>query len=268
MHDTLKSVRKIESKPVKIKWLTKCSTMNQMYSSGLEYCFISKDNKQCCPFVFCKDFLQDALMAALNKCNISIYGFLYDPINCEPIYLEKTKIALGNSSDKNFMEKIPNVLDFINQIERELRLIRSRVQVVENTPKKYSKSGVVIMESSNRWILSPPMISLYSLLIRVGFAHKKGISYKDTIQGVINKEIPSYQKEDASQLSAAKAGLDKILNNGYAKIFYKDQIRNFPKISTSAMHDGMGIVSFSNGHSQNHVKYWHRDLTKKKKTSS
>jgi len=248
--------------PVKITWLKKVSSLIEVYSAGLEYCFVSRDHKQCCPFVFCKDFLQDAIMAMHHGSEVEIYGFNFSPKTCEPVYMNRMRIALANSSDAELGERIPNVVDFLRQIEAKLRLIRTTVRPVANPPKKYKKGGIYLLESSNRWMLSPPMVSFYSLAIRMGFVHKKGEKYTTTIQKLTKGECEPYQTHDHTQMKQAQTGVDKILKHGYAKIFWKDAKKNFPKINTSTMHNSMGICSFASGYSKDYVKHWHRDLTK------
>jgi hypothetical protein len=247
------------ARPVKIDWLSQKYGLAQVYSSGLEYCFVSRDWKQCCPMVYCKDFLQDAIQAIYHGKSVSIYGFTYNPETCEPLYMARTRLAIGNASDKAFSEKIPSLLDFINQIEKRLRLVRSKIRLVGNPPKRYG-SGVWVMESSNRWMLSPPMLSMYTLLLRVGFCHTKGEDYADTIKKIIDGEIKPYQSKDKGQLQTAMAGIDMVLKHGYAKIFFKDPKKNYPNIATANMHNNTGICSFTSGISKEYVKHWHRDL--------
>jgi len=261
--DTKKKDDAKASRPVKIEWLTKKYGLSQVYSTGLEYCFISRDWKQCCPMVYCKDFLQDAIQATYHEKSVSIYGFTYNPQTCEPLYMRRTRMALGNASDSGFSDKIPNVMDFLHQFEKKLRLVRSKARQVENPPKRY-KSGVWVIESSNRWILSPPMLSLYTLLLRVGFCHTKGEDFAETIKKIIAGKISPYQSNDKKQLSQAKDGIDKILKFGYAKIFFKNPKKNYPAITTSSMHNHTGICSFTSGASMSHVQHWHRDLDKPK----
>lgn len=253
------------SEPVKIEWLGGKVSLSQVYTTGLEYSFISRDWKQCCPFVYCKDFLQDALMAQYHNQNVSIHGFNFHPQSNEPLYTDRLRIALTNSSDDNFADKISHVIDFLHQFERKLKLIRSQLYPVVNPPKKYKKCGVFVIESSSRWMISPPMLSMYSLLLRVGFTHKQGQKYQDTIKNLIDGKTQPYQKSDHLQIKSAEAGIDKILENGYAKIFYKDNKKNYPNIGISTMHNYMGIVAFSQGMSRSYCKHWHRDLNKQKK---
>ena len=168
----------ISANKITIDWLKKIYGLSQIYTSGLEYCFISKDRQQACAFMLCKDFLQDALMAMHHGSKINIYNFSYDSKKDAPIDLERTRLAIANSRDDKFGEKIPAMMNFIHQIERKLKLIRSTCQQVENPPSKYAKCGVYVIDASNRWMRSPPMISLFSLLIRVGFTHKIGDTFE------------------------------------------------------------------------------------------
>ena len=50
-------------KPVEITWTKKKLDLSEIYSIGLEYCFIGEKWQQCCAFVHCKDYLQDAIAA-------------------------------------------------------------------------------------------------------------------------------------------------------------------------------------------------------------
>jgi len=245
--------------PVKIEWITKKYGMAQIYQSGLEYCFISRDWKQCCPMVLCKDFLQDAIQAMHHDKSVSIYGFTYNPQTCEPLYMGRTRVAIANASDKDFSAKIPALLDFLHQFEKKLHLVRTKARPTANPPKKYT-SGVWVLESSNRWMVSPPMLSMYTLLLRLGFCHTSGIDYAETIKEILDGKVTPYQTQDKSQLQNARPGIDKILKYGYAKIFFREPKKNYPDVGTSAMHHNAGICAFTSGASKALVSHWHRNL--------
>ena len=259
------TIKTTKTEELRITWLRKRPSLSQIYHSGLEYCFVSKDNKQCCPFVLCKDFLQDAVMAMHHGKSVSIYGFEYDPKQYEPISMDHMKMAITNSVDAELGDRIPNMIDFLHQFERKLRLIRTRVREVKNPPKKYSKCGVYLLDGSNRWLLSPPLLSMYTLLIRMGFTHKKGDKYNVTMKNMSSDKIGSYQTQDINQLNRAKKGIERILKCGYLKIFFKDPIKNFPDVGVGSMHNSMGICAFSDNHTRSYVKHWHRNLDKRKK---
>jgi hypothetical protein len=242
-----------------IKWRKKSSTVvSQIYDTGLEYCWIDKDYNQCNRFVFCKDFLQDCIWATLYNKRASIYEFEYDPIKKPRVDLECSRIALANSSDKKFSDKIPMMLSFVNHFAKRLKLRLGVIHRCTNPPKRFEKCGVYIIEGSRMWMNAPPLLSLYSLLIRVGFAHKKEKKPEETIKGVINGNIEPYGEEDAEQLMSARAGINRLLSAGYRKYFYTDIKKNYPeKESIDTLHEECGIVGFSTGCTQDIVPGWH-----------
>jgi hypothetical protein len=251
---------------VKVEWLKKSGSLSQAYQSGLEFAMLSGDDRQATKFVYCKDYFQDALMGVHNGKAIGpIFGFAYDPAKDVPICLEGTKIAIGNSSDAKFSNKIPALAEFINAIEKDLRLVRTVISPIENPPDRYKKNGCFLLSGSARWQLSPPMLSMYTLLVRVGFCHKVGSTYQETIQGVVGSTIKPYQRDDQLLLKSAKPGIDTILKHGYAKIFYSDPKRNYPDVNVGVMHSSFGIVGFAGQRTRQYCKWWHRDLTKKRK---
>ena len=115
-------------------------------------------------------------------------------------------------------------------------------------------------------MLSPPMLSMYSLLLRAGFRHKIGKPYTNTIEKLIEGEVKPYQREDAEQLEESKSGIDRIIKYGYARIFYNDPKKNYPgNVEIYNMHENAGIVSFTSGNSKRIQTYWHRKLSAAKK---
>ena len=56
---------------------------NQIYTTGIEFAFVGRKDKkwkQATTFVFCKDFLHDAVWAQVNQKPILVHGFQYAPI--------------------------------------------------------------------------------------------------------------------------------------------------------------------------------------------
>ena len=248
--------------PIEIKWNQYKSELNQIYDRGMEYCFVSENNVQACPFVRCKDFLQDTILSKHTNKPVSIYGFAYDPKKDAPIPTEKTRLAVVNKSDKKFSDKIPAILDLLNQIEIKLHLIKTIAIPAKTLPKGYSCA--FILEGSSRWMLSPPMLSLYALLIRVGGTHKVGDEYNKTFKKLIGNKVNSYQRDDATLLKSAQKGIDRIIKYGYAKLFFKEPSKNYPDVNVSYMHNYFGICGYSSETTKQFIKYWHRDPDKPK----
>lgn len=249
-----------------IDWLPVAPNLRilQMYSKGLEYSLVSADYRQCHPFVWCKDFLHDVLYATINNKWFEIYKFRFNPsIDAKPC-LDKIRLMLTNSKDKKFSEKIPAILDFINQVEDRLKIKKTFVRKCADPPEGYKKAGVFIFEGSKRWINAPPMLSLYTLLLRIGCSHTLGQPFMKTIEGISSGDIKGYQKKDAFWLRNTDIAFQKILRLGDRKIFHKDIKLNYPNnLQINSIHNKMGIIGFATDMILNAVgepvivPYWH-----------
>lgn len=238
--------------------------LSQAISSGVEFCMVSDDDHQASPFMYCKDYIQDAYQGKVLKKARNIYGFSYDPESPQQPSNHVFKLCVTNSSDPEMAQKIPNLMDFIHQIESHLKIEpKTTVQQCEDVVGKYVKCGIWYIEGSKRWMNSPPMISLYTLFIRIGFGHTIGQEFQKTLDDIIANKKLAYQRQDCSRLCNAKTGIDKILKYGDQKIFYKDMKKNFPDVDTSTMHNNMGICGFTGEYTKKIVPYWHRTLTRK-----
>ena len=237
--------------------------LRQAISSGVEFAFVSPDNKQVSPFAYCKDYLQDAVQGYIHKQKKSIYGFTYDPKVHATIATKKTCLLIANSKDFNFGSKMPNCLDFLHQIESHLKMRKTKVEQCENPPLQYIRCGVWYIDGSARWIKSPPMISMYTLLIRIGFVHTIGENYKKTIDDIISGVKIPYMDCDKCRLKDAKKGIDKILKTGDRVIFGSKIKSNYPAvIKTPTMHNNLGIGGFSLGRTKKYIPFWHAEKEK------
>jgi hypothetical protein len=249
---------------IKIEWFPKRNpkeeSIAQIYSQGLEYACANRD-RQCSHFIYCKDFLHDAVWSMLYGTPIEIYGFKFDPA-ATPLDLDLTRMLIANSSDEHFHAKIANVVEFLNQIETDLKLRRTKAYVCDNPPDEYVPGGVFLLEGSQRWMNAPPLLSLYTLLVRCGFVHRIGDNYVTTLDKISNGEITPYQENDQAFVKESRPGIDAILKLGYRKIFYKDIKRNYPKkIDTSLLHHHFGIRGYAWAtETKSLVPYWHRKL--------
>lgn len=234
----------------------------QWYSRGLEYALASPDYEQCHDFVFCKDFMQDVIYSTLYNKPIEIYGFKYSPTNDPKPCLDKIRILVANARDSTFRNKIPGCLDLVNQVEDEIGIKRSIVRECWFPPARYNKGGVWLFEGSKRWQHAPPMLSLYTLLLRLGFVHTPGTSYKDTFQQIKSGALKPYQTRDTQQLKQSESGIEKIIRVGDRRIFFRDIRLNYPeKMDLDSIHNDLGVSSFSREiKAQGRtalVPYWH-----------
>jgi hypothetical protein len=255
---------------INVHWdkLDASNSLSQAICGGLEFCLVSADNHQCSPLAYCKDYLQDAILGRVRNKKASIYGFTYDPSEPHQPCLDFTKLAFANASDKNLRDKMPALLEFLHQIETKMGFVKkSSVIEVANPPKKYTLGGVWMITASRRWIKSPVLLSMYTLLIRVGLGHKPGRTYTETIEVVTKRKENAYQPVDASRLEHCHNMIHRIIELGDRHIFGKKIADNYPaKVKTIEMHNELGIVGFAIGSAKKHVPKWYERLEKTKKT--
>lgn len=233
--------RYIQWKPLPLN-----SKILQIYSRGLEYALVSDDYKQCHNFVWCKDFLHDVMYATLNNRQVEIYKFRFNPETSPKPCLDKIRLLVTNSKDKKFALKIPGCLDFLNQIETRMKIKKSIVRQCWLPQEPYRAAGVFMFEGSKRWIQAPPMLSLYSLLLRVGTSHTAGDAFENTIDGIKNGTIKASQKYDRKWLDSINPALEKLFRLGDRRIFHKNIQENYPKkLVIDTVHNRMGIIGFS-----------------------
>lgn len=231
-------------KSIKWKPLSETQKILQVYSKGIEYSLVSDDNQQCHSFVWCKDFLHDVVYSSINQIPFEIYRFKYDPIIEPNPSIKNLKILLSDSKNKKLSVKIPNCLNFINQIESQLGMKHSIVKECSNPPSGYHQ--VFLFVADKRWINAPPMLSLYSLFLRIGFSHEINDSFFITLEKIKLGTAKSYQRYDKKWLLEIQETLEKIFKIGDKSMFSRDITKNYPKgISIDNVHNKMGIIGYS-----------------------
>lgn len=232
----------------KYEWLKGEGSFSEQYGRGMQYALVNDSGKQVHHFVWCKDFLHDLIFGEIHKVPINIYRFTYKSGTDIPPPNKKIKIAVVNLYDKDFESKIENALDFINQIEAEMGFIPSRVFKSENPTEKYQKSGIFVFEGSKRWLNAPVLLSMYTLLLRVGMTHSVGSPCMETLKGVADGTIKPYQSYDQDYSKKALPGIERIIQNKPGKIFHRTMKHNYPEnLDSSTMHHRFGIVTFAEG---------------------
>lgn len=240
----------------------KTTGISQVYSKGLEFALSTQDNIQVHPFVFCKDFLHDAIYCYLHHKKVSIYGISFEYEKLPTFDFSCTNILLRNKKDKDFVNGCMKSLDLLNQICKKLKILPSKLFSAGNN----ADENIVLIKGSKVWHNSPPLLSMYSLLIRLGFSHEIGKPFNETIEDLLSSKIKPYSEGDFNQLRLAKKGIDLILQYGYRKFFYIDAAKNYSiNFDVSFLHNNCGIVGFSEEYPRKNCPYWYRKSIKNPK---
>lgn len=255
----------------KIAWTSNYGT-SQIYSSGVELALCSDDNQQIGPFVFCKDFFQDAIVVFLHadqKKTCFIYGYKYDPKTMPPCPTKNLKVLITNAANPKLAAQIPGISDFLHQIEGKLGIQLCAVEQCDDPPDKYKKCGIWLLTADPIWMHAPPLLSGWTLLARNGLMHKVGTKWEDTVKGIIDGKIPAAQTHDRTYMTYGKPGLELILEKGIEALFGKDQLANYPLDKAGhSMHHYSGIVSFGSSMAKPHFPNWQYPEPPKEKPPS
>jgi len=239
----------------------------QIYSSGCEFAFMSKVKgiyTQVCTFVHCKDFLHDAVWAWVNQTNWSIFGFTYNSSKHLPIDKDNCVFALRNSTfngkDEEFHSNLEGCREFLNGFELEAGFEASQIFKVKH-PKSIPCWLII---GDKRWQHAPPLVGLYTLLIRVGITHEVGASYKDTLKNCknrLNTLTPGAGKNDWGYIRDSWKGIEAVLKHG-TNCFHSKMENNYPKDlpKKTSLHDGVGPVNWTRGICKKGMPRWYKYL--------
>lgn len=265
-----------------IKWHPKTNKLSQVPKEGLEYALISKDYEQIHQLVWCKDFLQDAVFSQVTNQSIEIWGFTHDPKTSPAVDLSKTRIIVTNFKDSEFSVKLlSRCMPLLHHVEKRLRITKTTVFKCRRVPPIYNRAGVWLLEGNKRWLQSPPMLSFYTYLIRIGLVCEPNDTLEQTLDKLASGKImPYYDNDedfgwddgmprDQSVAKSSRNGINRIMKFGDKDIFSTSIKKNYPKIvkdyygdvamDIATMHDDCGIVGFSEGDTKHYFPNWHND---------
>lgn len=229
------------STPVITEWFDE-HRMGEIYSTGLQFAFVSADGHQCHPFAYCKDFLQDAIWAELNKCKASVYSFVHEYGTNPPVDLKKTRMATRLQGDTEFRNKCLQTLNFMREIDTAQKFTLTELQF--GGKYKETSNKVYVFVSDAGWMYSPVMISLYSLFLRVGMTYEGG-GWREHF-GEAKSYLGTFDKTYTEKV---KQALDKIIGQKMESLFADTQAKNYPPSKTKGllpgMHHNSGIVSYA-----------------------
>lgn len=221
-----------------LKPYTKSARLTEIYSTGMQFSFVSPNDEICHNWVLCKDFLTDTVWATVNQQKASIYGFSYSPETNPPISLNPVKLVVRDKqvSDTKFDEEMRQCLHFLNAVERKLKFAPSTLEQVSNG----EKYPLWMFICDKRWIHAPPMISMLTLYIRAGRHYKEG-TFNQAL-----KYFKTLNTHDSRYIDASKPLRLLIMKKGIS-IFNDKMEDNYPSDSSiSVMHNSCGIVNGKN----------------------
>src|SRR5690606_12333583 len=110
-----------------------------------------------------------------------------------------------------FKDEIVRIVDFLHGAEKKLDIrIKTVAYEVSNVSKTHIKNGIFLLVSSSSWMISPPMVSLYSLLIRSGSAHTIGEDVEVSIKKMGDGAVKLPCSVDQAYYKKAEESIKRI----------------------------------------------------------
>ena len=239
------------------QWFDKPMRIAQTVWRGLQYSLLSDDNKQCHPFVYCKEFILDVIWSTLNKRSIELYGFHYNPErgwkwSDPPASLNPVRMLLRNKDDADFPEHVPKCLKFLNKLEDEFGFPHSEIEICENATAiaGVESSFVYLLSSPDNWLHAPPLLSLLTLMVRIGMIYDGRKNIWKHAEDVAQGRIKPYQYRDNDHLHRAYKCIQNLIETKCER-FPPDRKDNWPvlrgRMCHMEIHENGGIVSLASG---------------------
>jgi len=239
-------------------WFTRKMLIAQTIWSGLQYSLVSEDDKQCHPFVYCKEFVLDAVWSTVTSRVSTIFGFVYHPEFDPRVALSECRLMLRNREDPKFIERLPNMVKFLNALEHKMGFTLSKIEKVEN-----SDSEIWLLRSSNKWFLAPPLTSMLTLLIRIGMIYDGKMNVWKHCGKVINKETKPYQYRDEDHLRRSIDVIKELVETGVERRFGISTSANWAiPVKGWDIHENTGIVSLATGKAKVLCPRWYPEVKK------
>jgi hypothetical protein len=193
-----------------------------------EYCQFS-------PWVYNKDYLAAFVQSAL-----------YHKNTVPALSFDKIRVCVRGCTAVQSTAAV----DFLVKFEKKIHLLGTKVLQCRYARNKF------LFEGSKQWLISPPMLSLYTLLLRTGINyHTIGKSFNSTINSMLSDNSP-----DAVSWKIAKKGIENIINQKHGKIFHKNIKLNYQQdVRFDTISFYCNIVGFSRKDCEFSFPYWFKN---------
>lgn len=158
------------------------------------------------------------------------------PIKTYKVSLSKLRVLVAFTQDKKLEKNLKQALDALNQMEKQLGLVRTTMDQAEGLSAELGP--VFYIEGSRRWMIAPPMLSLFFLVLRNGEFHAPGEKYTSLFPKM--KSNYHHWQDDREYFVNAEKAIEYFLKQKYWKVFGKNELENWGSVYDS----GLGIYNF------------------------
>lgn len=233
------------STKLKVKWF-KQTDLGEIYQNvRMQFAFLSSPkngSKQCHSWAFCRDFLHDAARTQAIGTASNIFGFKFIKNENPPVDMVRTRMLVKQDKLEKkdipiFEEKLKASLRLLNHYEKMAGISLSKFQKVDD-----EKLNVWAFNSPGMWMKAPQLVSMYSLLLRLG---DKKFKFKDNeaLRKVLKKQSETKKNDkDSIYLKKCWDKLDLVIKNK-DKLFPKGTYNAYKNIDINKFHNSSGIFT-------------------------
>lgn len=194
----------------------------------------------------CKEYILDyTYYTVLGDKAKNPYG------KCKAASLDEVKLFVGA-----YTEHLPKTLDLLHQVEDALGIPLSVA---------YKIRADLIYVGHKRWLIAPPMLSLYGLIIRSSRFHKIGDTYRQAFDKFWAEGFRATSYTDFGIWTGGKPFVTNLLKWGDQRIFGTDIKRNWPEIKSVAPYvpnkniciHGRGVQATGTGQMKADMPHWY-----------
>lgn len=228
------------------------------FTGGYVYvALLTEDGEYAYPMATCKEYVLDYTLYTLRGQQSSMYS----SNNGKMVCTKEVRLAVAGLG-----EYALNSLDLINKFDHALDIPLTEMQGYDER--------VVIFRGNKRWMNAPPMLSLFSLLVRAGRLNILGKTLGEMLEWywttTVNVTVPTYDKfgrmsddyikstrdaSDVSYMKQARKGIEYILQHGDRAIFGEEIEKNW---KTGADIHNRGIITFGTGGLKTTHSAWYK----------
>ena len=203
--------------------LQKGNRAESSHDIGLTFGWCSADYKRLDGPNSCKAYIQDYLQSVMTG---SVYGRHESPLS-----LDKTRLLIGVPTKSK--EKIATrMLSLLNQVEEKMGFVPTVIKFCKG-------KSVLYVEGDAKWMIAIPMLSMYTLLIRISpkFDGKK--EYEEFLEEMI-ESAPNVS--DRFYLKTGIKPMKNIARYGPSLYFSEVQKENFTNTRGSSHSAGIATL--------------------------
>lgn len=246
-------------KEVEIKWLDNLAITQSKLPF---FAWASKNNEQASQYHTCRDRLTICARAGLHNMNYSSYRTTLMP----PMCFDETRLLITapyEKIQKHFLDTgMAKLLELLHSAEYQMGLDRKTeiFKVSNENCHIKSNGGAYLLVADSLWMRSTPMISMYTLLVRISPAHNLGDHILKTLENCTTSPNSLLSECDTLHVTQSLDGMKRVLRYG-EKIWHPTPQENYPSNVSYTAIETSGIKGFTAKTCQiPAAKYWYRDL--------